>query len=63
MPIVSKRCTTTRSNRPSATTAARKSHAARTPREHQKWCSHGAREACGLRAAAAADNRFDRIFV
>eukprot|EP00974_Lingulodinium_polyedra_P063908 6172088-Lingulodinium_polyedra.AAC.1 len=46
-----------RLNRPSAAATAREPHAARTPREHQKWFSHGARETCGLRAAAAADGR------
>eukprot|EP00974_Lingulodinium_polyedra_P058522 5635913-Lingulodinium_polyedra.AAC.1 len=50
-----------RRNRPSAATTARKSHASRTPCEHQFWRSHDARETCDSRAAAAADGRFDRI--
>eukprot|EP00974_Lingulodinium_polyedra_P088137 8546344-Lingulodinium_polyedra.AAC.1 len=50
-----KPCTTMRSNRLSAAAAARKSHASRTPRGHQNLRSHGAREACDSRAAAAAD--------
>eukprot|EP00974_Lingulodinium_polyedra_P062028 5988195-Lingulodinium_polyedra.AAC.1 len=51
------RYTHTRLNRPCAAATAREPHAARTPCEHQTWCSHGARETCGLRAAVAADGR------
>eukprot|EP00974_Lingulodinium_polyedra_P088731 8603135-Lingulodinium_polyedra.AAC.1 len=50
-----------RSHRPCAATTARDSHASHTPCKHQKWRSHGAREACDLRAAAAADSRCDCI--
>eukprot|EP00974_Lingulodinium_polyedra_P101147 9799295-Lingulodinium_polyedra.AAC.1 len=44
-----------RLNQPSAAATAREPHAARTPRERQKWCLHGARETCGLRAAVATN--------
>eukprot|EP00974_Lingulodinium_polyedra_P094698 9179094-Lingulodinium_polyedra.AAC.1 len=47
-------------NRPSAVTVHRKSHASRVSCE-QKWCSHGARDACDLRGVATAAGRFDRI--
>eukprot|EP00974_Lingulodinium_polyedra_P025282 2443965-Lingulodinium_polyedra.AAC.1 len=50
-----------RSNRPSATTTAHKTHASHTPCEHHLGCLHGARDACDARAAAAAVRRFDRI--
>eukprot|EP00974_Lingulodinium_polyedra_P130289 11213293-Lingulodinium_polyedra.AAC.1 len=50
-----------RSNRVSAATAARESHAAHTPCEHSNWHSHGVRDARDLRAAAATDGRPDRI--
>eukprot|EP00974_Lingulodinium_polyedra_P116531 11159504-Lingulodinium_polyedra.AAC.1 len=50
-----------RSNRPSAAATPHKSHASRTPCERQTIVSHGLREACDLRVAAAADGRFDRI--
>eukprot|EP00974_Lingulodinium_polyedra_P113883 11026113-Lingulodinium_polyedra.AAC.1 len=33
-------------------------HRARAPCERRKWCLHGVRQACGLRAVAAADSRF-----
>eukprot|EP00974_Lingulodinium_polyedra_P128502 11206321-Lingulodinium_polyedra.AAC.1 len=29
--------------------------------QHQNWCLHGVREACGSRAAVPAYGRFDRI--
>eukprot|EP00974_Lingulodinium_polyedra_P024134 2337655-Lingulodinium_polyedra.AAC.1 len=52
-----------RSNRPSATAAARKSHAralhARSSLLARAWSVR----ACDLRAAAAADCRFDRMIV
>eukprot|EP00974_Lingulodinium_polyedra_P008312 792740-Lingulodinium_polyedra.AAC.1 len=41
-----------RSDRPSAATTARKSHASRTPCKHRNWRSHGAREAYDLRRRA-----------
>eukprot|EP00974_Lingulodinium_polyedra_P094409 9150911-Lingulodinium_polyedra.AAC.1 len=50
-----------RSSRPSAAAALRESHVSRTPCEHQNWRAHGVREACDLRAVAAASGRFDRI--
>eukprot|EP00974_Lingulodinium_polyedra_P108033 10457875-Lingulodinium_polyedra.AAC.1 len=50
-----------RSNRPSAATKPRASHASHTPNERQNWCSHGTQEASALRTAATADARFDRI--
>eukprot|EP00974_Lingulodinium_polyedra_P064094 6190752-Lingulodinium_polyedra.AAC.1 len=53
----------TRSNRPSAVAAVRKSHASRVPCEHHLRCLHGVREACDLQGLAAADGRFDRIIV
>eukprot|EP00974_Lingulodinium_polyedra_P071007 6872754-Lingulodinium_polyedra.AAC.1 len=51
-----------RLNRLSAAAAARKP---RVPRAMQTpfWCSRGVRAACGSRAVAAADSRFDRICV
>eukprot|EP00974_Lingulodinium_polyedra_P118584 11167735-Lingulodinium_polyedra.AAC.1 len=50
-----------RPNRPCAATTASKSHASHTPRERQKWSSHGVRGTRDLRAAVTADGRFDRI--
>eukprot|EP00974_Lingulodinium_polyedra_P052791 5076129-Lingulodinium_polyedra.AAC.1 len=50
-----------RSNRPFAVAAARGSHDSRTPCERQNRRPRGVREACHLRAVAAADGRFDRI--
>eukprot|EP00974_Lingulodinium_polyedra_P103936 10060879-Lingulodinium_polyedra.AAC.1 len=52
-----------RSSRPSAATAARKSHVPRAPCGHQFWCARGECEACDARAVAAANGRFDRIIV
>eukprot|EP00974_Lingulodinium_polyedra_P001463 137850-Lingulodinium_polyedra.AAC.1 len=52
-----------RSNRPSAATAACKSHVSRAPCEHHFRCPYGVREACDLRAVVVADSRFDRIIV
>eukprot|EP00974_Lingulodinium_polyedra_P067617 6547371-Lingulodinium_polyedra.AAC.1 len=49
--------------RPSAAAAAHKSDASRAPFLAPFLCSHGVREACDLRGAAAADGRFDRIIV
>eukprot|EP00974_Lingulodinium_polyedra_P099202 9611751-Lingulodinium_polyedra.AAC.1 len=50
-----------RSNRPSAAATARKSHASRTPCEHQFRRAHGMCETCDFRTAAAADGCFDCI--
>eukprot|EP00974_Lingulodinium_polyedra_P022987 2217487-Lingulodinium_polyedra.AAC.1 len=52
-----------RSSRPSATTAAHKSHASRPPCERHVWCSHGARDACDSRAGVPANGGLDRIIV
>eukprot|EP00974_Lingulodinium_polyedra_P112760 10912744-Lingulodinium_polyedra.AAC.1 len=49
------------SNRQSVVATRRKSRASRAPCERQKKCSHGPRDACGLRRVATAAGRFDRI--
>eukprot|EP00974_Lingulodinium_polyedra_P031678 3050922-Lingulodinium_polyedra.AAC.1 len=48
-----------RSNRPSASQIARFAHSMRTPKNGVRM-ECGVREACDLRAVAAADGRLDR---
>eukprot|EP00974_Lingulodinium_polyedra_P043860 4211272-Lingulodinium_polyedra.AAC.1 len=51
----------TRSNRPFAAAAARRSHVLHTPCKHQSWCLRAVSEACDARVVAAANGRLDRI--